>query len=100
VASNATATANTVFLRPNTRDMVASYLFSRKEIRREEIVFFSGSEGLMKRDAITGTYVKQKIMAPINAKQNTRAIGRNILPSTPTRERMGMKTMIIMSCPN
>ncbi|MPM87512.1 hypothetical protein SDC9_134608 [bioreactor metagenome] len=38
-------------------------------------------------------------MAPINAKMNVSAIGRNIFPSTPESESMGIKTMRIISCP-
>ena len=38
-------------------------------------------------------------MAPIRAKENDSAIGRNILPSTPESERIGMNTIKIMICP-
>ena len=39
-------------------------------------------------------------IAPNKAKQNTNAIGINILPSTPESERIGMKTIKIIICPN
>ena len=42
---------------------------------------------------------KHNNIAPINAKLNTSAIGRNIFPSTPTNERIGIKTIMIIICP-
>ena len=54
-------------------------------------------EGFRIRDATAGTYVKQKTMAPRSAKLKVSAIGLNILPSTPLNDRIGMKTMRMMS---
>ncbi len=48
---------------------------------------------------MTGTHVRQKNMAPSRAKQKARAMGLNILPSTPVSDNTGMKTIMMMSCP-
>ena len=55
--------------------------------------------GFRKRDEATGNQVRPKIMAPIMAKEKANAIGRNIFPSTPLNERMGIKTTRIITCP-
>ncbi len=47
----------------------------------------------------TGSQVKPMTMAPIIAKEKANAIGRNILPSTPLNESIGMKTIKIITCP-
>tara|TARA_R110002072_G_scaffold236598_1_gene394162 strand:+ start:29 stop:217 length:189 start_codon:yes stop_codon:yes gene_type:complete len=39
-------------------------------------------------------------MAPTNAKLKVSAMGLNILPSTPLNDRIGMKTIRMMSWPN
>ena len=39
-------------------------------------------------------------MAPINAKLKVRAIGLNIFPSTPLNDKIGIKTISMISCPN
>lgn len=50
-------------------------------------------------EAATGTYVKQSNMAPNNAKLKVNAIGRNIFPSTPLNDRMGINTIKIINWP-
>ena len=55
--------------------------------------------GLRKREEATGNQVSPKNMAPRSAKLNERAIGRNIFPSTPLKERTGMKTIRMITCP-
>ena len=79
--------------------MVGWYFSSRNVMSLEEMVFLSGFEGLMNNEAITGIYVKHKIMAPMSAKQNTKAMGLNIFPSTLTSDKIGINTMMMMSWP-
>ena len=59
---------------------------------------FSGV-GFKNKEETTGTYVKQKIIAPNNAKLKVIAIGLNILPSIPDNERIGIKTIRIINWP-
>src|SRR5690606_13719146 len=56
--------------------------------------------GFKNNEETTGTYVRQKSIAPISAKLKVNAIGLNILPSTPLNDKIGMNTIKIMSCPN
>ena len=55
--------------------------------------------GFKKIDATTGTYVKHKSIAPNKAKLNVIAIGLNILPSIPDKDKIGIKTIKIINCP-
>ena len=66
---------------------------------RTEIFLGPGTADLRKMEETTGKYVRPKIIAPIKAKLNTSAMGRNIFPSTPESERMGMKTMMMINWP-
>ena len=53
--------------------------------------------GLKKMDDITGTYVNPNIIAPTKAKLKVKAIGLNIFPSTPVKERIGINTINMIS---
>src|SRR5690606_6495531 len=48
-------------------------------------------------EAITGIRVIERIKAAVSADMKVNAIGRNILPSTPSRLRIGINTMITIS---
>ena len=76
------------------------YDFKAKFIIQSDVVFLPVPDGLRKRDDATGNQVIPIIMAPSIAKQKDRAIGLNIFPSTPVRERIGIKTIRIIICPN
>ena len=52
-----------------------------------------------KNDASTGMRVMAKTNAPPRASITVRAIGWNILPSTPVSDRIGKYTMVMMSTP-
>ena len=54
---------------------------------------------LRKRLLAIGTYVSDNMKAPSMAKNTVRAIGRNILPSMPTKVIKGTYTIIIMISP-
>ena len=95
--NKADAPLNTrVFLR-SAQKITGLYILPRKLTKRAEMLTLVLLLGRKKSDAITGTYVKHSSIAPIRAKQNTRAIGRNIFPSTLTNDKIGMKTMMMIN---
>jgi hypothetical protein len=68
-------------------------------INRDESEFGFSIVGFKNKEETTGTKVKHKIMAPTKAKLKVMAIGLNILPSIPDKDKIGMKTIKIISCP-
>ncbi len=54
---------------------------------------------LSSRLLATGTYVSERMNAPSMAKNTVSAMGRNILPSIPTRVISGIYTIMMMISP-
>ncbi len=46
-----------------------------------------------------GTKVTERIIAPSNAITTVKAMGWNILPSTPVRAKIGRYTTMMINCP-
>ena len=90
---------NTSFLLFNAQCIIGSYLLFNHFIKRTEIFLSDSFDGFKKIEAATGTYVKHNIIAPIKAKLKVNAMGLNIFPSTPLNDRIGIKTIKIISCP-
>ena len=63
------------------------------------MLFLLGFFGFKNKEETTGTYVKQSSIAPIRAKLKVSAIGLNILPSTPSKVKIGIKIIKMMNCP-
>ncbi|KAF5039055.1 hypothetical protein DSECCO2_547930 [anaerobic digester metagenome] len=93
------AASKTFLLLQQAHLITGVYDFKAIFITQSDVVFLLFRDGLRKREVATGSHVSPIIIAPSIAKQNERAIGLNILPSTPVRERIGIKTISIIICP-
>jgi hypothetical protein len=95
--NNPKASESTFLVFNNAQDIVGRYHLFNWLINRLEMDLGFSSAGFKIIEATTGTYVKQKIMAPIKAKLKVIAMGLNIFPSTPERDNIGMKTIKIIN---
>src|SRR5690606_23832564 len=97
IANKSPASEMTIFLFSNAQWMDGLYNLVRNRMILTDMFLSLCLFGFKNMEEMTGTYVKQKIMAPTNAKLNVSAIGLNILPSTPLSDKMGMNTMRMIS---
>ncbi len=93
------AAPRTARLCPQDHLITGSYDLWTIFIIHAEISCFFFFPGFRKREAATGSHVRPNIIAPMRAKEKAIAIGWNIFPSTPLNERMGMKTINMITCP-